>query len=412
MEILSPRCAGLDIHKRSLVACILLPDAQGHQCKQFHSFSTMRSDLQRLRDLLVSLGVTHVAMESTGVFWKPIYNVLEDHLTILVVNAQHIKAVPGRKTDIKDAEWIADLLQHGLLHPSFIPSQDQRALRELARYRTSLVQERARTILRIQKILEDTNLKIASVVSDITGVSAIAILHALLDGTTDPSVLAQLSRGRLRSKRDLLQQALEGTLQPHHRFLITEQLALIDALDESIEHLSTQIAELMHPFDNLCTLLCTIPGIGRRLAEILLAELGSDMTHFPSARHLASWAGMCPSNLQSGGKRLKGPMRKGDPWLRSALVEAAHAASRSSSTYLGAQYRRLAARRGTNKATVAVGHSLLVIIYHVLSKKEEYHDLGSNSFDEHDRHAVQSRLVRRLETLGYQVQLTLTASDA
>jgi transposase len=231
MEILYPRCAGLDIHKKSLVACVLLPDAQGHQSKQFHSFLTMLSDLQRLHDLLTSLGITHVAMESTCVFWKPIYNVLEDHFTLLVVNAQHIKTVPGRKTDIKDAEWIADLLQHGLLRPSFMPSRQQLDLRELTRYRTSLVQERARTILRLQKILEDTNLKLASVVSDLTGVSAIAILHALLAGTTDPSVLAQLARGRLRSKRDLLEQALAGTLRPHHRFLVTEQLALIDALE-------------------------------------------------------------------------------------------------------------------------------------------------------------------------------------
>jgi transposase len=410
MEVLYPRCAGLDVHKKSLVACILLPDAQGHQTKQFHSFSTMLVDLQRLRDLLASLGVTHVAMESTGVFWKPIYNVLEDHFTVLVVNAQHLKTVSGRKTDIKDAEWIADLLQHGLLRPSFIPSREQRELRDLTRYRTSLVQERARTISRLQKILEDTNLKLSAVVSDLTGASATAILQALLDGITDPALLAELARGRLRAKRDLLEQALAGSLRPHHRFLVTEQLALIDALDESIAHLNTQIQELMRPFEPLLALLRTIPGIGQRLAEILLAELGPDMTHFPSARHLAAWAGMCPGNRQSGGKRLKAPVRKGNAWLRSALVEAAHAAARCSTTYLSAQYHRLAARRGANKATVALGHTLLVIVYHVLSKKEVYHDLGSNYFDEHDRQAVQKRLVRRLETLGYQVQLTPTAT--
>lgn len=401
------RCAGLDIHKKTLTACILLPDAQGRRTKQIHSCSTMLASLQRFRDLLLSLQVTHVAMESTGVYWKPIYNVLEGHFTLFVVNAQHIKLVPGRKTDVKDAEWIATLLRHGLLHPSFVPSHEQRILRDLTRYRTSIIQERARTIQRLQKILEDANLKLSSVVSDLTGVSALAILHALLDGVTDPNLLAQLARGRLRAKRDLLAQALAGTLQPHHCFLVTEQLALIDALDESIAHLNTQIAEQLHPFEDLCTLLCTIPGIGRRLAEILLAELGPDMSHFPSARHLASWAGMCPGNRQSGSKRFKCPIRKGNPWLRSALIEAAHAATRCPSTYLAAHYRRLAGRRGANKATVALGHTLLIIIYHVLSKKEVYHDLGSNYFDERDRAAVQTRLVRRLEALGYQVHLAV-----
>lgn len=411
MHLLYERCAGLDIHKKSVMACIVFPDEQGHRCKHLQSFSTMLVDLQRLRDLLASFGVTHVAMESTGVFWKPVYNVLEGHFQLLVVNAQHIKNLPGRKTDDKDAEWIADLLQHGLLHASFVPSPEQRVLRDLTRYRSSLVQERARTILRLQKVLEDANIKLAAVASDVTGVSAKRILQTLLEGTTDPTVLAELAQGRLRRKRDLLMQALAGQFQPHHRLLLTEQFALIDALDESIAHLNTEIAERLRPFDASITLLCTIPGIGRRLAEIILAELGPALDHFPSARHLASWAGMCPGNRESGGKRLKSSVRKGSPWLRSALVEAAHAAAHSKETYLSAHYHRLSARRGANKATVALGHTLLIIIYHVLSKKEVYHDLGCNYYDEQARQVVQRRLVRRLEALGYQVHLDPVASS-
>jgi transposase len=301
------------------------------------------------------------------------------------------------------------LLQHGLLRASFVPSPEQRVLRDLTRYRSTLVQERTRTILRLQKVLEDANIKLASVVSDVTGVSAKAILSTLLEGTSDPSVLTELARGRLRRKREMLMQALAGQFLPHHRMLITEQLALIDALDESIEHLTAEIAEREHPFEDLITLLCTIPGIGHRLAEIILAEIGPNMDHFPSARHLASWAGMCPGNRESGGKRLKSTVRKGSPWLRSAMVEAAHAAAHTKDTYLSAQYHRLSARRGANKAAVALGHTLLIIIYHILRRKEVYHDLGCNYYDERARHVVQRRLVHRLEALGYQVHLDLVA---
>ena len=293
-------------------------------------------------------------------------------MEVLVVNAQHLKAVPGRKTDVKDAEWIADLLQHGLLQPSFVPPAPQRDLRELTRYRTSLVEERSRIINRLQKTLEDTNLKLASVASDLMGRSARDMLAALLAGEVDPSILAQLARGRMRAKRDLLEQALQGLLKPHHRFLLSEQLADIDALDEAIERMSAEIAERLHPYEAQLRRLETIPGIKQRLAEVILAEIGQDMHRFPSARHLASWAGMCPGNNESAGKRLSGRTRKGSPWLRSALVEAAHAAIHCKDSYLSAQYQRLAIRRGGKKATIAVSHTLLVIIYQLLSQDKDY----------------------------------------
>jgi len=293
-------------------------------------------------------------------------------MEVLVVNAQHLKAVPGRKTDVKDAEWIADLLQHGLLQPSFVPPAPQRDLRELTRYRTSLVEERSRIINRLQKTLEDANLKLASVASDLMGRSARDMLAALLAGEVDPSILAQLARGRMRAKRDLLEQALQGLLKPHHRFLLSEQLADIDALDEAIERMSAEIAERLHPYEAQLRRLETIPGIKQRLAEVILAEIGQDMHRFPSARHLASWAGMCPGNNESAGKRLSGRTRKGSPWLRSALVEAAHAAIHCKDSYLSAQYQRLAIRRGGKKATIAVSHTLLVIIYQLLSQDKDY----------------------------------------
>lgn len=409
MNLLYERCAGLDVHKRNVLVCATTPDSQGQRHKERRTFSTMTPELLRMRHWLQDLGVTHVAMESTGSFWKPIFNILEGHMEVLVVNAQHLKAVPGRKTDVKDAEWIADLLQHGLLRASFVPPAPQRELRELTRYRTRLVEERSRIINRLQKTLEDANLKLASVASDLMGRSARDMLAALLAGEVDPSALAQLARGRMRAKRDLLEQALQGLLKPHHRFLLSEQLADIDALDEAIEHMSAEIAQRLRPYEALLQRLETIPGIKRRLAEVILAEIGPDMSRFPSARHLASWAGMCPGNNESAGKRLSGKTRKGSPWLRSALVEAAHAAIHCKDSYLAAQYQRLVIRRGGKKATIAVGHTLLVIIYQLLSQDKDYEELGGNYFDEWDRQAVQKRLVRRLEKLGYQVTLEPTS---
>jgi len=412
MQVVYERCAGLDVHKRTVVACANTPDASGHPHKQRRTFSTMTTDVCQMRDWLKSLGVTHVAMESTGVFWKPIYNVLEGHFELLVVNAQHIKAVPGRKTDMNDAEWIADLLRHGLLRPSFVPSVQERELRELTRHRTRLIEERSRVVNRLQKVLEDANIKLAVVASDLMGKSARAMLSALLQDEVDPAALSDLALGKMRVKRGALEQALTGRLKAHHRFLISEHLVHIDTLDEAITRVSNEIAERMHPFEPLLRRLETIIGIKRRLAEVILAELGTDMGRFPSARHLASWAGMCPGNRQSAGKRLSGRTRKGSPWLRTALIEAAHAAAHSKNSYLSARYHRLAVRRGVKKAAVALGHTLLVIIYHVLTQERDYEELGGNYFDERDRQAVEKRLVRRLEHLGYQVSLTPTAPAA
>lgn len=405
MNVVYERCCGLDVHKKMLVACLIVPGADGQRHKQVRSFSTMVADLLALRDWLTAAGCTHVAMESTGVYWKPIYNVLDGSVEVLVVNAQHLKAVPGRKTDVHDAEWLADLLQHGLLRASYIPARAQRELRELTRTRTRLIQQRSQTINRLQKVLEDSNIKLGSVVSDIMGMSAQAMLKALLEGQTDPHLLADLAQGRLRAKREQLEQALVGSFQPHHRFLIQEHLAHIDYLDEAIARLGQEIAEQLRPFESLLGLLDTIVGINRRLAEVLLAEIGTDVKRFPTAKHLASWAGMCPGNDQSAGKRLSGRTRKGNRWLRAALMEAAHAAAHTKNTYLSAQYRRLGSRRGKQKAVVALAHSILVIVYMVMSRQEAFKELGGNYFDERERQAVEKRLVRRLEQLGYQVSL-------
>ena len=412
MQVVYERSAGLDIHKRTVVACANTPAVSGQPHKERRTFSTMTKEISQLRDWLKSLGITHVAMESTGVFWKPIYNVLEGHFELLVVNAQHIKAVPGRKTDQKDAEWIADLLRHGLLRPSFVPSAQQRELREFTCHRTKLSEERSRVINRVQKVLEDANIKLATVASDLMGKSAHAMLQALLQDDADPVALAELALGKMRAKRELLEQALTGLLKEHHRILIREHLEHIKTLDEAIGRVSHEIAERLRPFETQLMHLETIIGIKRRLAEVILAELGTDMSRFPSARHLASWAGMCPGNCQSAGKRLSGKTRKGNPWLRTALIEAAHAAAHSKNTYLSAQYHRLASRRGVKKAAVALGHTLLVIIYHVLTEETDYKDLGGNYFDERAHQAVEKRLIRRLENLGYQVSLTPTAPTA
>ena len=404
MELVHERCCGLDVHKKSVAVCLRLPRGEGRIDKQRRTFGTTTPQLLELLDWLESNGCTHVAMESTGSYWKPVYNVLEGHFQeILVVNAQHLKRVPGRKTDMSDAEWIADLLAHGLVTGSFVPSAEQRELRDLTRHRTTLVRERVRVINRLQKTLEEANIKLASVVSDVTGMSAQAILTALARGESDPAVLAGMAHTRLRATPQQLTEALTGSVKAHQRFMLAEHLAHLEYLDEAVERVSDQIAERMRPFEEELALLDTIPGVSRRAAEILVAEIGVDMSRFPTAGHLASWAGMCPGHNESAGKRHSGKTRKGSPWLRSVLVEAAHGAGRKKDCYLQAQLRRLASRRGKKKALVAVGHSILVIAYHVLSRHEPYSDLGGNYFDERAQTALQRRLVTRLEKLGLKV---------
>ncbi len=400
MEVIYERCCGLDIHKKSVTACVLVPGR-----KEIRSFGTMTEDLLQLSDWLIEQGVTHVAMESTGVYWKPIWNLLEGSFELLLVNAQHIKAVPGRKTDVRDSEWIADLLRHGLLRGSFVPERAQRELRELTRYRTSLIRERNSEVNRVQKTLEGANIKLGSVATDVMGKSSRQMLDALVAGSMDAAGMAELAKGKLRAKLPELEKALEGRVGEHQRFMLARQLAHIDFLDETIEQLDEEIQERMRPFEEQIERLDEIPGVGRRTAEVVVAEVGVDMERFPTERHLASWAGMCPGNHESAGKRQKGTTRKGNPWLRAALIEAAHAAGRKKDSYLSAQYRRLMTRRGKKKAAVAVGHSILVIAYSLLSRDTNYQDLGGEYFDERDRQAVEQRLIHRLEGLGYKVTL-------
>jgi len=405
MDVIYPRCCGLDVHKREVVACVVSTEPDGTWRKEVRAFGTMTPDILALADWLAAHAVTHVAMESTGVYWKPIWNLLEDSFELLLVNARHVKAVPGRKTDVRDCEWLADLLRHGLLTGSFVPDRPQRELRELTRYRTSLVRERTAAANRLQKTLEGANIKLASVATDILGKSGREILAALVAGETDGAALAQFAQGRLREKIPQLERALVGRVGPHQRFLVAEQVAHIDYLDAAMARVSAEIAERVRPDEDAITRLDTIPGVGRSVAEALVAEIGADVGRFPTAKYLASWAGMCPGNHESGGKRRSGATRKGSPWLRACLVQAAHAAARTKGTYLAAQYRRLAARRGRAKAAVAVAHSILVIAYHVLLDGTVYGDLGGNYFDQRDRQAVERRLVHRLQGLGYTVTL-------
>jgi transposase len=344
-------------------------------------------------------------MESTGEYWKPVFNILENNFEVLLVNAQHVKAVPGRKTDIKDAEWIAELLRHGLLKASFVPPLGQRELRELTRYRSTFVKERASLVNRLQKVLESANIKLASVATDVTGVSGRAILPALLEGKSSPEEMAELAKGRMREKRELLAKALQGQLKSHHRFVLTELLCQIDGLDETIVRFDEQIQEYCRPFEEAVELLDTIPGVARQTAEVIIAEIGTDMSRFPFADHLASWAGVAPGNNESAGKRRSGKTTKGNHALGLALNHAANAASHTKNTYLSAQYHRLASRRGKKKAIVALEHSILIIAYHIIQRKEPYHELGADYFDRRRPEATAKRLVKRLERLGFQVSL-------
>jgi transposase len=400
------------VHKQTVVACVMVPGPDGPATKETRTFATMSEDLEALASWLAGLDVTHLAMESTGVYWKPVFNLLDGRFQILVVNAEHIKALSGRKTDVQDAEHIADLLRHGLLRGSFIPPQVLRELRDLTRYRTKLGNDRTSEVNRVQKVLEDANIKLASVATDVMGVSGRAMLEQIVQGQTDPAVLAELAKGRLREKQDLLLKALSGRVRSHHRFMLAQHLSHIDFLDEAIAQLDQQIAEQMRPFEVALARWDSLPGINRRIAEIVIAELGPDLTPFEDAEHLASWAGMCPGNNESAGKRKSGKTRKGSPWLRRALVEAAQGAARTKNKYYQALYHRLAARRGKQRALMAVGHSLLVTGFYLITRQTLYQDLGSNYFDERDREAVKRRAVHRLEKLGYRVDLSPCAAPA
>ena len=420
------RCAGLDVHKKSVVACRAQVVAGGQWVTETKTFGTMTAELLTLLDWLQAWAVTHVAMESTGDYWKPVFNLLEGNLTVFLVNAQHVKHVPGRKTDVQDAEWLAELLSHGLLKASFIPPQPQRVLRDLTRYRTNLIEERSRTSNRVQKLLEGANIKLAAVASDILGVSARHMLEALIAGKASPSEMADLARGRLRAKIPTLQAALTGSVGEHQRFLLAQQLAHIDFLEEQIEQLGEEIARQCEqmsaasPSDPLSEppadagagltwqtalqLLDTAPGINRRTAEVILAEIGIDMHQFPSAAHLAAWAGLAPGNHQSAQRRYAVRRRDGNPALRASLVQAAWVAVRMKNAYLAALFRRLAQRRGKKRAILAVAHSLLRSLYFMLTRQQPYHDLGPDYFDQRDKQTKANRLLRQLHQLGYTVQ--------
>jgi transposase len=406
VEVKYERCCGIDVHKTSLIACVIVPGTDGQVLKVKRSFGTMSDELGELSAWLNAYQVTTVALESTGVYWKGAFNLLEGQFEILVVNPEHIKKLKGRKTDVADAEWIADLLRHGLLRGSFIPSARLRELRDLTRYRTRLGDERKSEVNRLQKVLEDANIKIASVMSDVTGVSGKAILAQLVEGQTDPALLADLAQGQLRKKQAALEKALAGTVQDHHRFMLVQHLSHIDYLDEAIERLDQAIADKIRPFEAAVAVWDSLPGIGTRLAQIIVAEVGADLKPFEDAPHLASWAGMCPGNNQSAGKRRHGKTRKGSKWLRRTLVEAAHGAARTKQSYFKALYHRLASRRGKQRAAFAVGHALLVTGYSLITRQQSYQDLGNTYFDDRNREALKRRALRRLEQLGFQVQIT------
>jgi len=406
MEVIIERACGMDIHKDSITACIMTPEG-----KVIQTFSTKTVFLLQLIDWIKEHGCTHVAMESTGVFWKPIVNLLEaENIEFLVVNAQHIKSVPGRKTDVKDAEWIAKLLRHGLLKASFIPDRTQRELRELVRYRRSMIEERARQHNRIQKVLEGANIKLGSVVSDVMGVSSLDMLRAIAEGENDPEKLAGFARRSMKKKKAELELALRGYIQPHQRLMIKTILTHIDFLTAQIELLNQEVTCRLSTHQKDIERLDSIPGIATRMAEQILAEIGTNVEkQFPSAAHLCSWAGLVPGHNESAGKRKSSAMKKGNKYLKSALIEAAHSV-RGSRTYLGALYRRTAARKGKKRAGISVAHAILRIAYYLLTRKEMYIDLGEDYFDKQKEQSIIRYSVRRLESLGYDV--TITETDA
>jgi transposase len=429
MRVMYERVAGLDVHKKTVVACRMGVTADQRVEWETRTFGTMTADLLSLHDWLSEWEVQQVALESTADYWKPVFNILEEGFEVVLVNAQHVKKVPGRKTDASDAEWLAELMLHGLLKASFIPPKPQRVLRELTRYRTTLVRERARIVNRVEKLLESTNIKLSSVVTDVMGVSAKAMLTELAAGATDPHALAELAKGRLRKKMTALQAALTGTVAEHQRFILAQQLGHLDFLDEQIEALSQEISRHLEGMGRPPTnddeaagpsetetdpplswsaaveLLDTIPGVDQRIAEIILDEIGLDMSQFPTADDLASWAGFAPGNHQSGGKRYSGRRTKGNRPIGAALTQAAWAASRTKDTFFKARYHRLAARRGKQRAIVALGRSILVSIWHMLARQQPYQDLGADYYDQRRKDTKVSYLTKQLSKLGFVVSL-------
>jgi transposase len=410
MEVLYPHCAGLDVHKDTVVACARHM-ANGVVKREVRTFKTTTKDLLALSDWLASEGCTHVAMEATGVYWKPVWHVLSDgDFTLMLANAAHVKNVPGRKTDVNDATWLADLLAHGLIRGSFVPDEQTQEMRSLLRTRKQLVRERSRHVQRLQKTLEDANIKLEGVISDVMGLSGRKMIEALIAGDSDPERLARLAHRRIKAPPEVLREALRGRVTRHHRFLLRLHLQQIDAIDAAIEQIDQEVDQQVEPFRTTIQLLTTIPGIDVLSACVILAEIGRDMSRFPTAGHLISWAGLCPKNDESAGKRRSTRMRKGAPWLKTTLVQCAKSAARKKASYLQAQFHRLCARRGANKATGALAASILTIVYHMLNSGELYRDLGPHHFDDRAKAGNLRRLVARLQNLGYAVQITpLTA---
>jgi transposase len=406
MEAMFRCCAGLDVHSETVAACVRRMDDLGRIHAEVRTFETMTHDLMALSEWLKAEGVTHVAMESTGVFWKPVYNILEERFQILLVNARHIKNVPGRKTDVKDCEWIAQLLQYGLLKGSFIPPLAQRELRDLTRMRTQLTREMASVANRIHKVLEDTNIKLTVVATDILGVSGRKMIQALIAGETDTAKMAGMARGRLRNKIPLLQHALVGKVTEHHQFMLKMLMEQLTYLESQIDRFNQRIEEAARPFEKAITTLIPMPGYERVSAQSVIAEIGPDMNPFPADTHLCSWAKLCPGNNESGGKRKSGATGHGNRWLRTILVQVAWAASHKKGSYFQAQYRRLAGRRGKKRAIVAVAHSILTVTYYMLKFERSYKDLGGDHFDRIARDRVRRYHTKRLESLGYDVKLT------
>jgi transposase len=404
MEVLYGKCAGLDVHKDSVVACIRIQE--GPQASyRIETFGTTTAGLLKLSEWLIEYSVTHVAMEATGVYWKPVWHILDGEFELVLANAMHIKNVPGRKTDVKDAQWIADLLAHGLIRSSFVPPTAIQDMRLLMRTRKQLVRERGQHVQRIQKTLEDANIKIASVVSDITGVSGQAILRAIVKGQTDPDQLVAVTTGRLKASASTLREALRGRIRQPHRLLLKLHLEQIEGIEKSIADLDREVGALLEPFRAKSKRLTTIPGVSDVVAQVIISEIGTDMSRFPTAAHLSSWAGLCPRHDESAGRRRSNRLRSGGHWLKTTLIQAGWAAARGKSGYLPAQFRRIQSRRGPKKAVVAVAASMLTAAYYILRDDVDYRDLGAAHFDSADREKVAARLIKRLSTLGVNVQI-------